>query len=59
MKTNSNNTYFVPVTATTLKETEKAYQLRVSYWTTERAPIKTANEKLCLSQRVQKNCNRY
>lgn len=34
---------FIPVTADTLKETEKAYQLRVSYWTTERAPIKTAN----------------
>lgn len=43
MKTNSNNTTFVPVTATTLKETEKAYQLRVSYWTTERAPIKTTD----------------
>ena len=36
-------TYLVPVTADTLKETEKAYQLRVSYWTTERAPIKTTD----------------
>lgn len=43
MKTNSNKTTFIPVTADTLKETEKAYQLRVSYWTTERAPIKTTN----------------
>ena len=39
----SNKTTFIPVEATTLKETEKAYQLRVSYWTTERAPIKTAD----------------
>lgn len=39
----SNNTTFIPVTADTLKETEKAYQLRISYWTTERAPIKTAD----------------
>ena len=39
----SSNTTFIPVTADTLKETEKAYQLRVSYWTTERAPIKTAD----------------
>lgn len=42
MKIN-NNTVFTQVTTTTLKETEKAYQLRVSYWTTERAPIKTTN----------------
>lgn len=40
---NTNNTIFTQVTTTTLKETEKAYQLRVSYWTTERAPIKTTN----------------
>lgn len=39
----SSNTTFIPVTADTLKETEKAYQIRVSYWTTERAPIKTAD----------------
>lgn len=39
----SNNTTFIPVTADTIKETEKAYQLRVSYWTTERAPIKTTD----------------
>ena len=39
----TNSTTFVPVTATTIKETEKAYQLRVSYWTTERAPIKTTD----------------
>ena len=38
-----SNTTFIPVTADTLKETEKAYQLRVSYWTAERAPIKTAD----------------
>ena len=38
-----SNTIYIPVTADTLKETEKAYQLRVSYWTTERAPIKTAD----------------
>ena len=36
-------TNFIPVTADTLKETEKAYQLSISYWTTERASIKTAN----------------
>lgn len=39
----SNNIIFTPVTADTLKETEKAYQIRVSYWTTDRAPIKTAD----------------
>lgn len=39
----SNKTTFIPVTADTLKETEKAYQLRVSYWTTETAPIKKTN----------------
>jgi len=38
-----SNTAFISVTADTLKETEKAYQLRVSYWTTERAPIKTTD----------------
>lgn len=38
-----SNITFIPVTADTLKETEKAYQLRVSYWTTERAPIKTTD----------------
>lgn len=38
-----SNTTFIPVTADTIKETKKAYQLRVSYWTTERAPIKTAD----------------
>ena len=38
-----NNINYIPVNATIVKETEKAYQLRVSYWTTERAPIKTTD----------------
>ena len=43
MNTNSNNTVFTQVTTTTLKETEKAYQLRLTYWTVCTMPVKTTD----------------
>ena len=38
-----NNTIYTPVSATIIKETAKAYQISLSYWTSITTPIKNAN----------------
>lgn len=38
-----NNITYIPVSATIVKETAKAYQISVSYWTLITVPIKSAN----------------